>query len=513
MKITKQLKLATAVAAATALMGCIDSSSDDGTCFEANDCSASGYSFPSDAIFVAPDAADGDDITEAFVTATTDLPANSVVVLPKGEFQVSATVTITSANGATITGHGIEATKLDFTTSQGDDGLFFQGGADVTIRDLGVYEAPKNGIKADSVNGIHFAYTATVWETPLAAETASTENGAYGLYPVSSNNVLVEYSYSKGSADAGIYVGQSNNIVVRHNVAEHNVAGIEIENSTNADVYMNKAFDNSGGILIFDLPGLVQASGNNIRIFDNDTYENNTSNVGTGVVGAVPQGTGVLVLASSGVEIYNNRITDNITSGVALTSYFLMDDDVANYGTNYGATIADGWSPLIKNISVHNNTFENNSDNPPSGTLLNDAILGYQSGMNASGAVQAVPAIIYDGIGELLSNANALSGFGYAPYTAADAICAFDNANNNDAGLNLNVGSVYGVNPTDSTISNFDGGMNPVPTLRISPMGEAATVINCGETTPTRLSAATVTIKGTEYGCEADDAELASCAL
>src|SRR5699024_2527168 len=90
---------------------------------------------------------------------------------------------------------------------------------------------------------------ATVWEGE-----PDSANGAYGLYPVESANVLIEDSYVRGSADAGVYVGQSDRIVVRNNIAEWNVAGMEIENSTNADMYSNIARHNTGGLLVFDLP-------------------------------------------------------------------------------------------------------------------------------------------------------------------------------------------------------------------------------------------------------------------
>ncbi len=80
------------------------------------------------------------------------------------------------------------------------------------------------------------------------------KNGAYGVYPVSSTNVLIDRVTVKGASDAGIYVGQSKNIIVRNSRAEFNVAGIEIENSMNADVFDNVSTHNAGGILIFDLP-------------------------------------------------------------------------------------------------------------------------------------------------------------------------------------------------------------------------------------------------------------------
>ncbi|MFZ4083138.1 MAG: right-handed parallel beta-helix repeat-containing protein [Pirellula sp.] len=44
-------------------------------------------------------------------------------------------------------------------------------------------------------------------------------------------NFLIEDCIAIGASDAGIYVGQSQDIVVRNCRAERNVAGIEIENS------------------------------------------------------------------------------------------------------------------------------------------------------------------------------------------------------------------------------------------------------------------------------------------
>ena len=502
MNTIKKIKLATAIAAGMTLIGC-GSSSDSDTVT-----TASGYEIPSDAIYVSADAADGTDITEAFVEAVTDVATDAVIVLPKGNFTISATVNVVAANGITITGHGIDATKLDFSTSAGNDGIFFDGGNNLTIRDLGVYEVPKNGIKADAVNGIHFAYTAAVWETPLDA--GGQDNGAYGLYPVSSENVLMEYNYSKGSADAGIYVGQSNNIVVRHNVAEHNVAGIEIENSTMADVYNNEAFDNSAGILSFDLPGLPQAFGANVRIFNNSTYANNTANVGSGTVGAVPGGTGILILATSDVEIYNNNIRDNKSNGVTITSFFLMDAELDD--EDYTDTLGKGWTPTVKNINIHDNTFENNSSDPLTETLFDPVFGGYKE------IYGTVPAIIYDGVGELLANYIVAPdtsflqtlGVNVGPYADEELSCVSGNTNANTEGLALTVGSIYGVDASNA--ANFNEVGAPVETLQSIPMGDEATILNCA-TAPTRLTAATVTFKGDVYGCLGDDAELAACAL
>src|SRR3546814_8789923 len=74
-------------------------------------------------------------------------------------------------------------------------------------------------------------------------------NGAYGIYPVESSDVLIDSVYVRGASDAGIYVGQSKNIVVRDSIVMENVAGIEIENCYDADVHDNVETKNTGGIL------------------------------------------------------------------------------------------------------------------------------------------------------------------------------------------------------------------------------------------------------------------------
>lgn len=544
MKPIKTIKLATAVAAGLALAACGSDSDDtpvtmsmaananasvvaltkiaDATCFEANQCSASGYNFPEDAIMV--EANDGEDITNKLSAAVNDAGQDSVIVLPKGTFKVNKSLAISSSqSGLTLVGYGIDETKLDFSESSADDGIKISGGTNFVLRDFSVYEAAKNGIKVDQVNGIHFNYVSAIWEAPLTADSEeSGANGIYGLYPVGSQNVLVENSYSKGSVDAGIYVGQSDNIVVRNNVAEHNIAGIEIENSSNADVYENVTFDNTGGILIFDLPGLDKAFGSNVRIFNNHSYDNNLPNYGSGFVGYIPKGTGSLVLASDGVEIYNNQFDDNDTQAIALTSFFLIDEDVENYEATYLATMMDGWTPITNNIYIHDNSYKNNASDPdlnPDTSLLAEVSLGYLAGQNAAGKAVTHPAIIYDGIGELLIRAEKFEPLIDSDVYDGNTMCVEDSVDQNDNGSTLIIGSVYGVNPmeldAENNPVNFDETSLPVPTLRVGVLGsDSNTIMNCSGT-PTRLSPSIATIDGRKYGCGTggDDENSESCSL
>ena len=79
----------------------------------------SGFALPSDAIFIAPAASNGDNITDdinlAIFNAFTSGNTDATFVLPKGTFIVDDTITITNGNGLTLTGYGINETKLDFT--------------------------------------------------------------------------------------------------------------------------------------------------------------------------------------------------------------------------------------------------------------------------------------------------------------------------------------------------------------------------------------------------------------
>ena len=88
-----------------------------------------------------------------------------------------------------------------------------------------------------------------------------------GFIPCFCTDVVIEDCTAVGASDAGIYVGQSENIIVRQQHGEKNVAGIEIENSTRADVYDNLATDNSGGILVFTMPDLPTKEGRLCRVF------------------------------------------------------------------------------------------------------------------------------------------------------------------------------------------------------------------------------------------------------
>src|SRR5690606_32916587 len=104
--------------------------------------------------------------------------------------------------------------------------------------------------------------------------------GVYGLYPVEVAGVVIEGCEVTGARDAGIYVGQSRDIVVRGSKAYGNVTGIEIENSVNAVVEDNEVYDNTAGILVFLLPNNPSKLGEDTVVRANRVHGNNRDNFG-----------------------------------------------------------------------------------------------------------------------------------------------------------------------------------------------------------------------------------------
>jgi parallel beta-helix repeat protein len=203
------------------------------------------------------------------------------------------------------------------------------------------------------------------------------------LYPVQCENVLIDGSVAIGASDAGIYVGQSNQVVVKNSRAEFNVAGIEIENTTNADVFDNVATNNTGGILVFNMPNLPQA-GSKTRVFNNQISNNNTANFareGTAVAG-VPAGSGVVINSNDEVEVFANTFKDNATANIIISSYF--SSGYADRATT------EAFDPYPESIFIYDNSFSGGGDSPDGVELQALRISKY-------GLTGSFPDIIWDG--------------------------------------------------------------------------------------------------------------------
>jgi parallel beta-helix repeat protein len=312
----------------------------------------------------------GPDAQERLQTALLDAKPGDVVSIGAGRFDLTDGLSL-DVDGVTIKGAGEGKTVLSFAKQQGaGEGLLITSDR-VTVRDLTVQNTKGDGIKSKGADQISFINLTVEW-TGGPKET----NGAYGVYPVSSTNVLIDRVTARGASDAGIYVGQSKNIVLKRSRAEFNVAGIEIENSMNADVFDNVATRNTAGILVFDLPGLPQQGGHSTRVFRNKVIDNDTANFAPkgNIVASVPTGTGVMVMANRNIHVFDNEISGNQSSGVIVTGYSLEIKDAA-------------YEPLPRDIVVRSNRFGRNGWSPQ-----------FKGGSEIAKAVGGtLPPVIWDG--------------------------------------------------------------------------------------------------------------------
>jgi parallel beta-helix repeat protein len=321
-------------------------------------------------ILLSPNSNSQEEIQEALI----DLEPGDVLTLEPGEYYFEDGLSL-DVNDVIFEGSGIDSTILNFGEQiSGAQGLLVTSDG-VTLRDFAILDAKGDAIKVIGANGINMIRLRTEW-----TGGPKESNGAYGFYPVESKDVLIDGCIAIGASDAGIYVGQSQNIIVKNSTAKYNVAGIEIENSYYADVFDNLATHNTGGILIFDLPDLPQQGGHHVRVFRNKAINNDTDNFAPegNIVGEVPRGTGIIIQANSDVEVFDNDIYGNGTVNLSIVTYGYETED-------------ENYNPHPKSIQIHGNRFGDGGFDPDVGTGELAAILFELSDGD-------MPDIFWDGI-------------------------------------------------------------------------------------------------------------------
>ena len=217
-------------------------------------------------------------------------------------------------------------------------------GSDLEIRKFAVRNYTANGLMINGATNVTFR------------DLYLYNTGLYGVYPVECVGVTIERCEVTQVRDAGIYVGQSKDIIVRDCIAYGNVAGIEIENSVNALVENNEIYNNTAGILVFLLPNNPSKISLNCKVVNNIVYDNNHENFADegAIVGLVPSGTGILVMAADEVEVTRNEIRGNKTSGIGMVGL----DIVFGEGSAYDV------DPLPDKNWIHDNKMHENGSNP-----------------------------------------------------------------------------------------------------------------------------------------------------
>lgn len=267
-------------------------------------------------------------------------PGDTVIVMP-GIYNETLALDVSQL---TLIGVHTDSTRA-VLDGQGvlSDGMVGSG-SDLVIEGFEVRNYTANGLMIDLATNITFR--------DLHVE----DTGLYGVYPVEVVGVVVEGTTVIGARDAGIYVGQSKDIVVRGNTVHGNVTGIEIENSVNALVEDNDVYDNAGGVLVFLLPNNPSKLSKGCIVQNNRIYNNNHVNFAdpNAIVSTVPSGTGIMILAADDVRVTQNDILNNKSMGIA----------VIGLETLFGGDKEYDVDPTPENNWIYGNQIEGNGLDP-----------------------------------------------------------------------------------------------------------------------------------------------------
>jgi parallel beta-helix repeat protein len=315
---------------------------------------ASGCSDPNgfdDCTTVLSPSSDPDQNHDALQTALGDGTPGARICLSPGNWPLKDELTLTTPD-VELRGSLRGGTVLDFAGQKsGANGLNVSADG-FKLWWITVKNTAGDAVRISKAKGVTMREVTVTWDAGR-----STSNGGYGLYPTEASQVVIDHCTVSFASDAGIYVGQSNQIVVRNSEVHGNVAGIEIENSFDADVYDNFAHDNTAGILVLNLPHLPQKNCVRVNVHDNLVTGNNGMSFAApgAIVGQLPRGTGLMVLASDESEVHDNRIEGNDSIGIGLLSYLITSDPFSD---------DTGYDPYPEGNYIHDNSLSGNGTDP-----------------------------------------------------------------------------------------------------------------------------------------------------
>jgi parallel beta-helix repeat protein len=177
-------------------------------------------------------------------------------------------------------------------------------------------------IRGFDADGLHLACVDGFSITNNVADA----NGVYGFFPiVSRNGVIARNEVVNTVRDAGIYVGQSDSVVVEHNRVHDNLLGIEIENSRKCSVVENEIHDNTFGLFVDLQPFLQRTTAEGTLVALNLIHDNNRPNSSEpgDPLALLPPGIGVLLVGADGTSVWRNTVSGNQFAGIGVASFCL----------------------------------------------------------------------------------------------------------------------------------------------------------------------------------------------
>lgn len=231
-----------------------------------------------------------------------------LILIAPGTYNEAVDVT---TDNLTIRGLDRNETVLDgdFTL---ENGIRVLGASGVAVENMTAINYAKNGFFWTGSDGYRGSYLTTY------------RTGDYGIYAFDSVNGLIENTYTAGSPDAGIYIGQCYpcNAVIRNAVSEHNGLGYSGTNSGGNLVIMDSVFRNNRA-------GIVPNSGSyelcyperETTIVGNIVHSNNQPDTPAIDVAILAMGNGILVAGGMQNTVARNLVYDHDKTGIGLVPF------------------------------------------------------------------------------------------------------------------------------------------------------------------------------------------------
>jgi parallel beta-helix repeat protein len=246
-------------------------------------------------------------------TAITGAAAGSTILIEPGAYKEAITVDKANLTLIGLPGAGGVVIENPKAGSNADGILVTPHGSGFVLSNVTVRDFDEDGVLLAGLSGFR-----------LSGVTA-INNHDYGLFPVLSTHGIIEFSSASGSHDTGIYVGQSNDVILRDNIAHDNVNGFEVENSTGVQVDGNLAYGNTVGIFVDLLPpvdGITVTTSSHNTVAGNLVLNNNRANDAdrTDLAAAEASGVGILLVGGDHTTVRDNLVTGNNVGGIVLLS-------------------------------------------------------------------------------------------------------------------------------------------------------------------------------------------------
>ncbi|MFM1566796.1 MAG: parallel beta-helix domain-containing protein, partial [SAR86 cluster bacterium] len=147
-------------------------------------------------ILINPSDSSQEQVQEALILAK----PGDTIKLQAGLYKFTDGLSL-DVDNVRLIGEGMDKTILSFADQlSGAQGLLVTSNK-VVLKDFAIEDAKGDALKVIGADGIYMINLRTEW-----TGGPKSTNGAYGLYPVESKDVLIDGCVAIGASDAGIYV-------------------------------------------------------------------------------------------------------------------------------------------------------------------------------------------------------------------------------------------------------------------------------------------------------------------